>query len=117
MAAFLPDPWIVDAIIALVAVEGIVLVVWRALTGGGLTVVQTLANLSSGAALLLALRMVDHRRPVSVCSGIAVGCAHRSCRRSREPVGGGLRAAFPTRARPLHRLRDSFSVVSARSKR
>jgi hypothetical protein len=56
-AAFLPDAWIVDAIIALVAVEGIVLVVWRTLTGGGLTVAETLANLSSGAALLLALRM------------------------------------------------------------
>ena len=57
MAAFLLDPWIVDAIIALVAVEEIVLVVWRALTGGGLTMGETLANLSSGAALLLALRM------------------------------------------------------------
>jgi hypothetical protein len=56
-AAFLPDAWIVDAIIALVAVEGIVLVVWRTLTGGGLAVAETLANLSSGAALLLALRM------------------------------------------------------------
>ena len=57
MAAFLPDAWIVDAIIALVAVEAIVLVLWRALTGGGLPVAETLANLSSGAALLLALRM------------------------------------------------------------
>jgi hypothetical protein len=57
MAAFLPDAWIVDAIIALVAVEGIVLVLWRVRTGGGLTVAETLANLSSGAALLLALRM------------------------------------------------------------
>ena len=57
MAAFPPDLWIVDAIIALVAVEGVVLVLWRALTGGGLTVAETLANLSSGAALLLALRM------------------------------------------------------------
>ena len=57
MAAFLPDARIVDAIIALVAVEAIVLVLWRALTGGGLPVAETLANLSSGAALLLALRM------------------------------------------------------------
>ena len=57
MAAFPPDLWIVDAIIALVVVEGIVLGVWRALTGGGLPVAETLANLSSGAALLLALRM------------------------------------------------------------
>ena len=57
MAAFPADLWIVDAIIALVAVEGVVLVLWRALTGGGLTVAETLANLSSGAALLLALRM------------------------------------------------------------
>ena len=57
MAAFPPDLWIVDAIIALVAVEEIVLAVWRALTGSGLTVAETLANLSSGAALLVALRM------------------------------------------------------------
>jgi hypothetical protein len=57
MAAFLPDPRIVDAIIALIAVEGVVLVLWRALTGGGLTVAEIVANLSSGAALLLALRM------------------------------------------------------------
>jgi hypothetical protein len=57
MAAFPADLWIVDAIIALVAVEGVVLVLWRALTGGGLTMAETLANLSSGAALLLALRM------------------------------------------------------------
>ena len=57
MAAFLPDAWIVDTIIALVVVEAIVLVLWRALTGDGLPVAETLANLSSGAALLLALRM------------------------------------------------------------
>jgi hypothetical protein len=57
MAAFLRDAWIVDAIIALVAVEAVILVLWRALTGGGLPVAETLANLSSGATLLLALRM------------------------------------------------------------
>ena len=57
MAVFLPDARIVDAIIALVVVEAIVLVLWRALTGAGLPVAETLANLSSGAALLLALRM------------------------------------------------------------
>jgi hypothetical protein len=57
MAAFLPDVRIVDAIIALVAIEAVVLVLWRALTGGGLPVAGALANLSSGAALLLALRM------------------------------------------------------------
>jgi hypothetical protein len=57
MAVFLPDARIVDAIIALVVVEAMVLVLWRALTGAGLPVAETLANLSSGAALLLALRM------------------------------------------------------------
>jgi hypothetical protein len=57
MAAFLADAWIVDAIVALVAVEAVVLVLWRARTGGGITVAETLANLSSGAALLLALRV------------------------------------------------------------
>jgi hypothetical protein len=57
MAAFLADSRMVDAIIALVAVEGIVLLLWRAITGGGLSAAETLANLSSGAALLLALRL------------------------------------------------------------
>jgi hypothetical protein len=57
MGGFLPEASIVDAIIALVAVEAVVLILWRALTGGGLPVAETLANLSSGAALLLALRV------------------------------------------------------------
>ena len=92
MAAFLPDAWIVDAIIALVAIEAVVLVLWRALTGGGLPVAETLANLSSGAALLLALRMALTGGLVNLCSGLAVGCARRSCRRSREPMGSGVGA-------------------------
>lgn len=56
MAAFLPEASIVDAIVALVAVESIFLIAWRWRTGGGLPISGTIANLSSGAALLLALR-------------------------------------------------------------
>ena len=104
MAAFLPDAWIVDAIIALVAVEAVVLVLWRALTGGGLPVGETLANLSSGAALLLALRMAligVRQRLFWPC------CRLRSSLMSpiSRADGKRRRAALPTRARPLRRLR------------
>ena len=92
MAAFLPDAWIVDAIIALVAVEAIVLVVWRALN-------WRRPSRSGNSREFVVRRSPpvgpahgDHRRLVSLCSGLAVGCAHRSCRRSREPMGSGASA-------------------------
>ena len=112
MAAFLPDPWIVDAIIALVAVEGIVLVVWRALTGGGLTVVQTLANLSSGAALLLALRMsITGGLSASVLALLSVALiAHVADLASRWEVSSGR---LPNEGSSAASSSDSFSVVSA----
>ncbi len=50
------DPRAVEAILALVAVEGLVLVGWRLRTGGGPPVSGTVANLSAGACLLLTLR-------------------------------------------------------------
>jgi hypothetical protein len=56
MAAYLLDGRAIDAILALVFIEGCVLVVWRAQTGSGLPAATVIANLSSGACLLLALR-------------------------------------------------------------
>ena len=57
MAASLAEVSVVDAIVALVALEAVLLILWRTRTGGGLSVVGIVANLSSGAALLLCLRM------------------------------------------------------------
>jgi hypothetical protein len=106
VAAFLPDPWIVDAIIALVAVEGIVLVVWRALTGGGLTVAETLANLSSGAALLLALRMaITDGLSASVLALLSVALiAHVADLASRWEAGSVRRSKGSPVASPRMRL-------------
>jgi hypothetical protein len=58
MVAFLPEVSVVDAIVALVAIEAMFLIFWRTRTGGGVSITGVLANLSSGAALLLSLRMV-----------------------------------------------------------
>jgi hypothetical protein len=109
MAAFLLDPWIVDAIIALVAVEGIVLVVWRALTGGGLTMGETLANLSSGAALLLALRMaVTGGLSASVLALLSVALiAHIADLASRWEARSGRRPKGSPITSP--RIRSSWS--------
>ncbi len=112
MAAFLPDAWIVDAIIALVAVEAVVLVLWRALKGGGLPVAEILANLSSGAALLLALRVaLTGTSSTSVLALLSVALiAHVAHLASRweasfaRPPNEGLSVASSS---------DSFSVVSA----
>jgi hypothetical protein len=57
MAAFLPEVSVIDAIVALVAIEALFLIFWRTRTGGGVPIAGMLANLSSGAALLLSLRM------------------------------------------------------------
>lgn len=56
MTVLLLDGHAIDAIIALIAIEGFVLVAWRARTGRGLPVSAFLANLVAGAGLLLALR-------------------------------------------------------------
>jgi len=47
---------IVDVILALMALELIVLIIVRKKTGRGLTTVQSTVSLAAGAALLLALR-------------------------------------------------------------
>jgi hypothetical protein len=74
MTVLLLDGRAIDAIIALVAIEGFVLVAWRARTGRGLPVSAFLANLLAGAGLLLALRgaMVGASSEViSACLGVA----------------------------------------------
>jgi hypothetical protein len=110
MAAFLPDAWIVDAIIALVAVEGVLLVLWRALTGGGLTVAETLANLSSGAALLLALRMaITGGLSASVLAMLSVAfIAHVADLASRWEAGSARRPE----GSPVASTEDSIGMVS-----
>jgi len=106
MAAFLPDAWIVDAIIALVAVEAVILVLWRALTGGGLPVAETLANLSSGAALLLALRMaLTGASSGSVLAMLSAALVAHIVDLARRWEAGSR--ARPTRATP-----DSFGMVA-----
>ena len=95
--------------------KAIVLVLWRALTGGGLPVAETLANLSSGAALLLALRMAitsgPYQRLFWPC------CRLRSLLMSPISLADGKqdRCAThePTRARLLHHRR----ICSAWSRR
>ncbi len=56
MAAIFLDSADIDAIVALVAIEGVVLLAWRARTGGGPPIPGTIANLAAGAFLLLGLR-------------------------------------------------------------
>lgn len=56
MATYLLDGRAIDAIIALVAIEGCVLVAWRTLTGRGPSPAALVANLLAGASLLFALR-------------------------------------------------------------
>ena len=75
MATYLLDGRAIDAIMALVAIEGCVLVTWRTLTGRGPSPAALVANLLAGASLLLALRAaLSGASPViiSVCLVIAL---------------------------------------------
>ncbi len=56
MAAYLADGRAIDAILALVAIEAFMLLALRILTGRSPAVTGMVANLASGACLLLALR-------------------------------------------------------------
>jgi hypothetical protein len=113
MVAFLSDPWIVDGIIALVAVEGVILVLWRALIGDGPTMAETLANLSSGAALLLALRMaITGGLSASVLALLSVALiAHVADLASRWVAGSARRPKGSPVASP--RIRSAWSRRSA----
>jgi hypothetical protein len=75
MATYLLDGRAIDAIVALVAIEGCVLVAWRTLTGRGPAPAALVANLLAGASLLLALRAaLSGASPmmISVCLMIAL---------------------------------------------
>ena len=56
MAALFASGRIVDAILALVALEAVALLVWRRMRGHGPSASALLVNLASGAALMLAVR-------------------------------------------------------------
>ncbi len=110
MAAFLSDAWIVDAIIALVAIEAVVLVLWRTRTGGGLPIAEIIANLSSGAALLLALRMALAGASTSVLALLSVALiAHVGHLASRWEAAS---TRLPNEGSPAASSPDSFSAVS-----
>jgi hypothetical protein len=72
------DAHLVDAILALVAVEAVALVWLRRARGRGPTTIQTLSFLGSGAALLLALRGALSGWPVwlELAMLLAAGVAH-----------------------------------------
>jgi len=75
MATYLLDGRAIDAIVALVAVEGCVLVAWRTLTGRGPPPAALVAYLLAGASLLLALRAAllgASAMIISVCLVIAL---------------------------------------------
>jgi len=75
MATYLLDGRAIDAIMALVAIEGCVLVAWRTLTGRGPPPAALVANLLAGVSLLLALRAaLSGASPmiISVCLVIAL---------------------------------------------
>ena len=82
--------------------------VWRALTGGGLTMGETLANLSSGAALLLALRMaVTGGLSASVLALLSVALiAHIADLASRWEARSGADQGLA-----YHITEDSFVMV------
>ena len=69
---------VVDAILLLVALEGAVLVAWRARTGRGPALAQLASFLGAGAALLVALRAALAGWPlwVSLLALAAAGAAH-----------------------------------------
>ncbi|MBZ8132231.1 hypothetical protein [Afifella sp. IM 167] len=56
METFFSSGLVVDAIAALMLVEGIALFLWRRRTGRGIAPLDLLANLAAGLFLLLALR-------------------------------------------------------------
>jgi hypothetical protein len=57
MTGLLLDGRWMDALLALIAVEGVALLLWRAWSGRGPSAAMLVANLSSGGFLLLAARL------------------------------------------------------------
>lgn len=86
----------VDVVLFVVAVEAIGLVAYRQFTGKGVTAGDTLANLASGACLLLALRFALAHSPwplivIAVCASLVAHLYDLSRRwyekRGLEPFG------------------------------
>ena len=69
MDGFLASAAFVDVVLALVALEALVLVVYRRRTGRGIATGELLANLGAGAALLLALRLALDDAPWPALAG------------------------------------------------
>ena len=98
MAAYLLDGRAVDAILALIAIEGFLLTAWRLRTGGGPPIATTIASLLAGACLLLALReALTGGAPQTIAAWLAAAfAAHgadlggrwRSASLSRRPTSG-----------------------------
>ena len=82
---------IVDAILVLVAMEAVLLLIWRRRTGRGPPPVALLCNLASGAALMLAVRaaLTGAAWPVVAACLLLSLIAHGSelFLRLREPSG------------------------------
>jgi hypothetical protein len=76
MTALVLDGRAIDAIIALVAIEGCVLATWRARTGRGPPVAAVVANLLAGVGLLLALRgALTGASPAAISACLAIAFA------------------------------------------
>lgn len=88
---------IVDLILALVAIEALALLAWRRWTGRGPSTAPLLANLLSGAALMVALRaaLTDaHWTTIAACLSVALIChladlVPRLREAARPPRAGG----------------------------
>ncbi|MFP8833517.1 hypothetical protein ACLIJR_04520 [Hydrogenophaga sp. XSHU_21] len=73
-----PMAWLLDAVIAITALEGLALWAWHRFTGGGLAPAAYALNLVSGLLLMLALRGALHGAPwpMTMACLAASGAAH-----------------------------------------
>jgi hypothetical protein len=76
IAVSLLDGRAIDAILALLAIEGLALIAWRVVTGGGPHIVTAIVNLVAGACLLLAMRAALTGASTEAIGGyLALACA------------------------------------------
>lgn len=99
---------IVEGIVALVALEALILSIWRARTGGGPEPLSLIANLLAGSFLLLALRNAlagTSPRWIAICliAALAAHVADLAARwdgdRGRAPANPGRNATNSFKAR------------------
>jgi hypothetical protein len=114
MAADLLDGRVIDAIIVLVAIEGCVLVAWRAHTGRGPSAATVVANLLAGASLLLALRVaLTEASAAAISTCLAISFAAHGV-----DLAGRWRAASPSprvRRQPIESSRNTPKRESSRA--